>query len=127
VNVKGLARVFGGTLPAKTWHDFMTRALEGKPTSDFPPPATPLALPPSAPGADNPSTAPPVVEQPDPYVPYIPPEPTYVYPPPGVPFYDPSVTSPPGNDRSGFYPTTVYVPPPPTQPSRSPLLPGLLG
>ncbi len=130
VNVKGLARVFGGTLPAKTWHDFMTRALEGKPTSDFPPPATPLTPPPPPPSgpADNPSIAPPVVEQPvDPYVPYVPPEPTYVYPPPGVPFYDPSVMPPPGNDRPGFYPTTVYVPPPPTQPSRSPLLPGLLG
>ena len=129
VNVKGLARVFGGTLPAKTWHDFMNRALEGKPTSDFAPPAAPLVPPPpppSEPLADTPSTAPPVVEQPDPYVPYVPPESTYVSPP-GVPFYDPSTTPPPNDPSAPFVPPTVFVPPPPTQPSRSPLLPGLVG
>ncbi|HWC10371.1 MAG TPA: transglycosylase domain-containing protein, partial [Acidimicrobiales bacterium] len=29
VNIKGVGRVFGGTLPAETWKAYMTRALEG--------------------------------------------------------------------------------------------------
>src|SRR3954447_27068811 len=53
VNVKGLARVYGGTLPAKTWHDYMGAALEGKPPADFAPPAPP------APGAGPPAGSPP--------------------------------------------------------------------
>ncbi|HJV08158.1 MAG TPA: transglycosylase domain-containing protein, partial [Acidimicrobiales bacterium] len=28
-NIKGLARIYGGTLPAKTWHDYMAAALDG--------------------------------------------------------------------------------------------------
>ena len=128
VNIKGMSRVFGGTLPAKTWHAFMTSALEGKPTSDFAPPAAPPPPPPPPPQTDGASTVPEVVEQPgDTYVPYVPPESTYVNPPAGVPFYDPSVTPPGGDQRSTFVPPTVFVPPPPTQPSRSPLLPGLVG
>ena len=30
VNIKGLARIYGGTLPAKTWHDFMASAARGQ-------------------------------------------------------------------------------------------------
>jgi penicillin-binding protein 1A len=40
--IKGVARVYGGTIPAQAWHDFMTKALEGVSTPDFPPPP-PLA------------------------------------------------------------------------------------
>jgi penicillin-binding protein 1A len=40
--IKGVARVYGGTIPAQTWHDFMSEALKGVNTPDFPPPA-PLA------------------------------------------------------------------------------------
>ncbi|HEX2192388.1 MAG TPA: transglycosylase domain-containing protein [Acidimicrobiales bacterium] len=38
LNVKGVAKVFGGTLPAETWKTYMTRALEGVPDLPFPPP-----------------------------------------------------------------------------------------
>ena len=37
--IKGVSRVYGGTIPAQTWHDFMAAALEGVPTPDFPEPA----------------------------------------------------------------------------------------
>ena len=47
VNIKGVPQVFGGTLPALTWHDFMAAALAGAPVDDFvaPPPGF---LPPGA-------------------------------------------------------------------------------
>jgi penicillin-binding protein 1A len=38
VNIKGLPQVFGGTLPAQTWHDFMTAALANVAVEDFKPP-----------------------------------------------------------------------------------------
>ena len=38
-NVKGVAPVYGGTIPAQTWHDFMTVALKDVPVSDFSQPA----------------------------------------------------------------------------------------
>ncbi|MDQ6796772.1 MAG: penicillin-binding transpeptidase domain-containing protein, partial [Actinomycetota bacterium] len=36
--INGVPRVYGGTIPAQTWHDFMIKALEGVATPDFPPP-----------------------------------------------------------------------------------------
>jgi membrane peptidoglycan carboxypeptidase len=42
VNIKGLPQVFGGTLPAQTWHDFMTAALADLPVEDFTAPLPPL-------------------------------------------------------------------------------------
>jgi len=41
-NIKGVSRVFGGTIPAATWKDFMGAALKDAPAADFPKPA-PLA------------------------------------------------------------------------------------
>ncbi len=41
-NIKGVATVFGGTIPATTWKNFMGKALEGTPPADFAP-VTPLA------------------------------------------------------------------------------------
>ena len=38
-NIKGTARVFGGTLPAATWKDYMTKALTGVPAQHLPPAA----------------------------------------------------------------------------------------
>ena len=53
--VRGVARVFGGTIPARTWHDFMAAALKDVPVTDFsePPPIASLAraLRPPRPGA----------------------------------------------------------------------------
>ncbi|HWC10801.1 MAG TPA: transglycosylase domain-containing protein [Acidimicrobiales bacterium] len=38
--VKGVSRVYGGTIPAQTWKDFMGEAMKGVQTPDFPvPPA----------------------------------------------------------------------------------------
>ncbi|HVE94836.1 MAG TPA: transglycosylase domain-containing protein [Acidimicrobiales bacterium] len=39
VRIKGVARVFGGTIPAATWKDYMGQALEGVPVTDFNEPA----------------------------------------------------------------------------------------
>jgi penicillin-binding protein 1A len=41
-NIKGVSKVYGGTIPASTWADFMGAALEDAPAADFPKPA-PLA------------------------------------------------------------------------------------
>ena len=38
-NIKGVPRVFGGTWPAKTWHNFMAAALKDVPVTDFNQPA----------------------------------------------------------------------------------------
>ncbi|MGH2637387.1 MAG: transglycosylase domain-containing protein, partial [Actinomycetota bacterium] len=35
VNIEGYSAVFGGTIPALIWHDFMTEALAGKPVRPF--------------------------------------------------------------------------------------------
>ena len=37
VNVEGFPEVFGGSIPALTWHDFMQAALTGVPERPFPP------------------------------------------------------------------------------------------
>jgi membrane peptidoglycan carboxypeptidase len=73
VNVEGYSAVFGGTIPALIWHDFMLRALEGKPVQDFhepsfegytggpptPPPSTHTATPsPTGPTGPTASTGP---------------------------------------------------------------------
>jgi penicillin-binding protein 1A len=38
-NIEGFAHVFGGSIPAGIWHDFMTAALEGVPIEAFPTPS----------------------------------------------------------------------------------------
>jgi penicillin-binding protein 1A len=38
-NVEGFADVFGGSIPALIWHNFMAAAMEGQPVLDFPPPS----------------------------------------------------------------------------------------
>ena len=42
-DIKGVGQVYGGTIPAQVWHDFMTQALQNVPVTDFsqPPPLTP--------------------------------------------------------------------------------------
>jgi penicillin-binding protein 1A len=39
LGIKGVSRVFGGTIPARTWHDFMSQALKDVPVTDFNQPA----------------------------------------------------------------------------------------
>jgi penicillin-binding protein 1A len=43
--IRGVSRVFGGTIPASTWHNFMAQALKDVPVTDFdqPAPIKPLA------------------------------------------------------------------------------------
>jgi penicillin-binding protein 1A len=36
LNVEGYAQVFGGSLPARIWHDFMSAAVAGLPVQNFP-------------------------------------------------------------------------------------------
>jgi membrane peptidoglycan carboxypeptidase len=36
--IKGVGKVYGGTIPAQTWHDFMADAMKGVDTPDFPAP-----------------------------------------------------------------------------------------
>jgi membrane peptidoglycan carboxypeptidase len=38
-NIKGVATVYGGTIPASTWKDYMGQALKNAPAADFPKPA----------------------------------------------------------------------------------------
>ncbi len=125
VNIKGLPRVYGGTLPAKTWHDYMVAALDGKPTSDFAPPAAPV-LTPAPPQAVTPSTFPAVLEPIDPN-PLLPP---YIFPTPTDPTTGPfggaPVASPPAvPPGTPFYPPTPEPTPATVPPARPPLLGGL--
>jgi penicillin-binding protein 1A len=39
LNIKGVSRVYGGTIPAAAWHDFMSIALKDVPPTDFNQPA----------------------------------------------------------------------------------------
>src|SRR5205085_9036584 len=41
-NIKGVSKVYGGTIPASTWHDYMSAVMKDAPKADFPKPA-PLA------------------------------------------------------------------------------------
>jgi len=52
-NIKGTAKVYGGTFPAATWKDFMTKALSGVPATTFPLP--PRAVRPTPAIASTPS------------------------------------------------------------------------
>jgi penicillin-binding protein 1A len=38
LNIEGFYQVFGGSLPAKIWHDFMGPAVENMPVVGFPTP-----------------------------------------------------------------------------------------
>jgi len=67
-NVEGFPDVFGGSIPAEIWHDFMAKAVRTMPVRGFPEPSLtgydvkPAAiapLPPPPGPAPNPSTSPP--------------------------------------------------------------------
>jgi penicillin-binding protein 1A len=45
-SINGVGQVFGGTIPAQAWHDFMLQALQGVPVTDFSQPP-PLIAPPT--------------------------------------------------------------------------------
>jgi penicillin-binding protein 1A len=108
-NIKGVSQVYGGTIPALTWKEFMTAALEGTPPLAFgPAPAPPPPVTTPA-GYQPPATAPPTAVTPAPgpaldstglpigqYPPFVPDVPTY-QPPTPVPTTTPPVTAPDQN------------------------------
>jgi penicillin-binding protein 1A len=76
--VQGISEVFGGTIPAAIWHDFMEIAMEGKPVVSFPEPTferqtvTPTAeapIPPPPSPSPEPSPSPSEEPSPEPSVP----------------------------------------------------------
>jgi membrane peptidoglycan carboxypeptidase len=82
-NIEGVPQVFGGTIPAAIWHDFMEIAMEGKKAAAFPEPSfgqqtvTPSAeapIPP--PPAPSPEPSPSPSEEPSPSPTPPPPSPT---------------------------------------------------
>jgi penicillin-binding protein 1A len=90
LNIKGVGKVFGGTLPAETWKAYMSRALEGVPDTPFPPPG-PLPRP-----KDAPAPQPPPPRVPDP-----------IYPGPSDTTYQPS---PPDDSSQYTIPPITFDP-----------------
>jgi penicillin-binding protein 1A len=125
-NVGGI-RVFGGTYPAKIWHDYMTGALDGLPSVDFPAP-NPMLVPGGAdlrvagevrstvPPRPVPRTTP-VVTAPQPTVNLAPPT---LVPPLSIPHTTlfPPLTLPPKHTLPSFPTRTsrVRTPRPPSPP-----------
>jgi penicillin-binding protein 1A len=67
-NVEGYSAVYGGTIPALIWHDFMLKATEGMAVQEFPPPSfdgytTGASTPPPSP---SPSESPKPTQTPSP-------------------------------------------------------------
>jgi penicillin-binding protein 1A len=107
LNVEGVPAVFGGSLPAQIWHNFMYEAIGNEPVRDFPQPSF-------SPYDQYPHSS------------YAPPQQTYtqtttttttpatttpVAPPPAPPAAPPPPASPPGS-------INPLPPPPPNQPGR---------
>jgi penicillin-binding protein 1A len=103
-NVEGFPAVFGGTIPALIWHDFMTSALAGKPVRPFatpsfegytqgPPTPVPVPAPSMTPSpTESTSPTPPPSESPSPSPS---PSPTPTETPPPTPSPSPTPTEPP--------------------------------
>jgi penicillin-binding protein 1A len=77
-DVAGFSEVYGGTIPALIWHDFMTEATEGMPVVGFPrasyeiyadpppSPSSPAPAPTRSPSPPSPSSEPSVSPEPSP-------------------------------------------------------------
>ncbi|MGI8983790.1 MAG: transglycosylase domain-containing protein [Acidimicrobiales bacterium] len=116
-NIKGLARIYGGTLPARTWHDFMAATLEGKPTADFTPPSAPPPPPPRAPSPVAPPTTASLIDPPV--------DPNTAVPPSTYPTLPSNGYQPPDTIR----PAPILLPAPASAPGTTPTTaarPGLL-
>jgi membrane peptidoglycan carboxypeptidase len=109
-----VAKVFGGTIPAQTWHNFMIQALAHVPPTDFSQPAPIQTLTDRLnnqarqrvnPGGQRPQPDTPVG---GPYQ-YGPPEPKAVPPPPTT---STTSTLPPGGIGPGVTTTTTIFSPP---------------
>jgi penicillin-binding protein 1A len=119
LGVEGYGEVFGGTIPASIWHNFMTAALQGVPPQSFASayssgtpiyggyattPYTPSPPPPAAPTTSSSAPPPPPPPPPPPVsTPQPAPPPPPVAPPPPPPVVPPPAPPPP-------------PPPPPPEP-----------
>jgi membrane peptidoglycan carboxypeptidase len=111
-NVEGFPAVFGGTIPALIWHDFMAAALEGEPALDFAEPSFDgyTLGPPTPVPTPAPSISPSPTEEPSP-------EPTEE--PSPSPTEEPSPAPSPTEEPS---PIPTETPSPPPTPSPTPTL-----
>jgi penicillin-binding protein 1A len=105
-DVGGFPEVYGGTIPARIWHDFMTEATAGMPVVGFPPasyeiyadPPTPPTPPAPAPPPASPSASPEPSRSPSPDPsPSAEPSPTAEPSPSPSPSQEPS-EEPPGSE-----------------------------
>jgi penicillin-binding protein 1A len=101
VNINGYSQVFGGTIPAAIWHDYMSVAMQGKEPAAFPTPSfdgytvgptVPVYEPASPTAAPSPSPEPEPSDEPSPAPP---PKPSPEPPPEPSPTAPPSPTKPP--------------------------------
>jgi penicillin-binding protein 1A len=97
VNVRGLAGVSGGTLPARIWHDFMIEATRDRPIQPFAPPAELGGQ------VLNPTTTVPQTTVPPSTQPQDPGQPQPTQPPPTQP--GPSLPAPPSTQPGVTQPT----------------------
>jgi penicillin-binding protein 1A len=109
VGVEGYSAVFGGTLPALIWHDFMVEAMEGMRVRAFPEPSTEgyTVSPPTPAPAPSPSPSPSPTESPEPE-PSDEPSPSPTVEPSPTPLPSPSPTETPLPTPTA----TPSVPPP---------------
>ena len=112
-DVEGYSEVYGGTIPALIWHDFMLGALEGLPEREFATPSFEGYT--AAPETPVPVSAPPVTSSPSPE-----PSPSPEQEPEPEPSPEPT-TAPPSPEPTVPPPTPSPTPPPPTE---SPSPPG---
>jgi penicillin-binding protein 1A len=109
LRIKGVSRVFGGTIPAQAWHNFMARALKNVPVTDFnqPAPIKPLAdaLQRKARDGFDPGTKG-KVEGTDEGGPYV----IEPAPPTATPPSTTTITSPDDGDGGGTSTTTTLLP-----------------
>ena len=121
VNVEGYASVFGGSLPARIWHDFMSQATASLPVAEFPTPTfggvaitgSTSVVSYSSSSTTTTTTTTPTSPQP---TPPTSPQPT---PPPSRPAPAPASPPPPPSAPAPAPPppdTTPAPPPPPTPP-----------
>ncbi|HEX2052096.1 MAG TPA: PBP1A family penicillin-binding protein [Actinomycetota bacterium] len=116
LNVRGLNRVTGGTIPAQIWAAYMKPALGDRPVTEFAEaePLEPLALPPKAVPTFNP-----FVDQP--FVPFTP-DPEIPIPEP-LPPVDPPTSTGGGLLSDSVNNPPAPPPPPPPAPPPFPILP----
>jgi membrane peptidoglycan carboxypeptidase len=116
-NVEGVPAVFGGTIPAEIWHDFMTQATANMQVKDFPTPSfegqtlgAPTPPPPTAPSvtpepSPSPKPKPSPSPEPSPSPSPIPsPSPPPTTPPPTTP---PPTASPPPTSPPAALPERI--------------------